>query len=452
MSRPLCIAALCLAAPLFLLGYACLPGSPPPPPETEWFYVVTEGAHGELRKDAFSDFLTIYKSTARPGEWLHLCRAPAGEVVCSLKVPAGPPMLRLRDPAAADGLQAARAYFAPDRPPGSVQLEVPKLGAMIRSARCSDLGPRIVLVGTPIYRSQQHAGFDFSEGVAPTDGCLQSPVTPFGAGVTPLPDGTMVVWRTLGPNWGYDNLHEAAVERFWGLFFQTYNARLVKMTPRVSEIAWPDPHSMPERIEPRDDGVGLVDYRRQSKKRPVASGQPSPIEVEGGQPQAFQVEVVDRLLARAAADPEKIALAIGWVSEDPRSDIDLHVASSGSEKELSFASQQADFGQHFKDVRAPSGAAPGDAAFASWECIRIDHDRAQDLRVWLHSFRSESIARVTFAAVYKGQRKDVLIEMPSSTRDTIRQPRTSANGWRSVNLLSPDLAPMPEGPVAATGG
>ncbi len=405
-------------------------GKPAPPPAAEHFVFVADGISGERREAALEDFARLYTTLALPGEPIHLVRTPSHEHVVSVVVPRGDANIRLRD---GMGLEKVHTFFAEETGSKSSQVDMPQIATKVAELRTTNLPPRITLVGDPCYNMPQHAGFAMTDHMVPTDGSLESPVSPFFEGVVHFPAGTQVVWVTDSAEWGSDSIHREYVSRFLRLFFQTYGAELCRLTSDAESGFRFTPSQFEGVVDPRDDGVGAWNTKRSSERRFIASG-PSPAVMIERSPDDTNAAMINELLMTAEAQPELIVLAINWQSPDPTSDIDMHVVDVTTGEELFFLQKTTSFGKLFRDVRC-SGNTEDDAdVLGKWEAAQINHDRLSDLRLWLHSYSATAPSTVRVIAVWRGERKEALVEMPPSTGDPGQDGDRRTAGWRRISL------------------
>lgn len=411
----------------------------------EAFYFIADGGDAEQVRQ-FRSTLVTEVTTACPGTTIHVVRCePAFKTIAALVVPKGSRNARLRDRGNSEAWRKIGREIVARQ--GTSQLNLPEAPARIAELRSTELRDvRVVLYGTPVYHSEQHAGFSFVGGWVPTDGALKATkVCPFATEVGSFA-GARVSWVAPAA-WGEDHIHRSRVIRFYQRFFALHDGRLVRVTSTPADALRFDPPQFAGVPEAEDeDVVAMKRWVVGSRRTEEETQEPPAIETEttpeavGTPAQAIETsaQAARRVLATAARDPHVTALAIRWESSDPRADIDLHVTDRRSGETLCWVNGSTSFGRLFRDVRDAGGSPDVDR----WESCQIEHDRVWELDVWLHSYSSAAPSDVRLVGVWRGQRREAVVSLPASSNDDPRAEKNDANGWRKVTLMSrpPKLA------------
>jgi hypothetical protein len=411
----------------------------------EGFFFIADGVDAEQVK-ACRLMLVAEITTACPGTVLHVVRCePTFTTVATLVVPKGSPNARLRDQVnSVAWRKIGREIVAR---PGASQLNLPEAPARIAEIRSTELRDvRVVLCGTPIYHSEQHAGFSFVGGWVPSDGALKANnVCPFATEVGSF-GGARVSWITSA-TWGEDHVHRSRAIRFYQRFFDLHDGRLVRVTSNPADALRLDPPQFTSVPQAEDEDTVMMKRWVVGSRRTEAETEESPAIERETIPEAVDTparsietsaQSARRVIDTATADPHVTALAIQWESTDPGADIDLHVTDRRSGETLFWRNTSTSFGQLFRDVRDVQASED----LQRWESCQIEHDRVWELDVWLHSFSAAAPSRVRLVGVWRGQRREAVIALPASSNGDPRADKTDANGWRKVSLMSrpPKLA------------
>ena len=427
-----------------MLGTGCSTNSPHSNSSTgqsEWFLFVADGLPEPVLQSAARQFQELLSGRAQPGDVIHLISTPSHSPVASLVVPDGNHNARLRDPSVKAAARKLKSLFTVSSNPGSGQIQLPSVAATVRSLRRTEFPCRVVLIGTPIYDEPRQQGWSMTGGMVPTDGALNAEHSPFNND-TKFPNGTQIAWLSSTTDWGDDPAHRDAVTRFNRLYLQTQNGQLTRMTADAETAFHFGTTQFPGSVTPlrEEPGVKFVAVQSDREADPtterkvtveVDPPQPEPPTPVQPTPPASERAEVETVLADAEANRNVIGLAINWESQDPRCDLDLYVTSRGESEELHFQQKQTRFGQLFRDVTS-SGTISGDGSnYQNWEWARINHNRWQDLTVWVNVYRSQKPATVRFIRVLNGRREERTFRF-NPNPDHRDAPRDRSSLWRKV--------------------
>ena len=427
---------------IVLLASGCS-GSAPPDESThsEWFLIVAEGLPDELLETVGSEFQKLVGVTALPGDMVHVIAAPSHRPVASFTVPSGSRNARLRDSSIRSDLAKVKTLFESSSESWGDQLQLPALASTVRSLRDTDFTPRVILVGNPIYQDSKQSGWSMSGGIVPSDGALASSATPFYSAGSEFSDGTTISWLVPVADWGVDQPHRNAVTRFWRLFIQQRGATLTRLTVDSSTAFSGGRMQFEGQLEARNDGVRVLQISGEAT-RDDAPPVKRKVDVDVAPvtiippPQQTPRSMAEQAIAEAERTKDHIVLAINWTSEHPACDIDMWVRSAGASDELYYGNRQTSFGTLYRDVRS-SGSISGDGDdYENWECVRIEHNRAEDLTLWLNVFSTRGPATVRVIGVWNGRRRERTVHLPVSQGDGAvgSNDRESSVYWRRIGL------------------
>ncbi|MAT70853.1 MAG: hypothetical protein CMJ58_15165 [Planctomycetaceae bacterium] len=231
----------------------------------ETYLFVAEATPKEERLLLGDAVLNYVKTDAVDDESIVVVETPRHEHVVTLHVPAGSKNARLRR---AD-FKASLGQFAAwlSRSPGtSDQLTLYGVPETIASLRGNSGGPcRIVLVGSPVFHDDLHAGWDMVSGdgigLVPTDGTLlPGSGSPFAPGLVSLPRGTAATWITPASLWGARGSkdHRQGLMRYYRLWFQCQNdSLLARFSPSMDYAFDFTPEAGRVVLHPRADGAAM---------------------------------------------------------------------------------------------------------------------------------------------------------------------------------------------------
>ena len=432
-----------LSIALVWLGSGCSTKSPHATEtagHAEWFLFLADGLPEPVLQSAAQQFQDLLSARAQPGDVIHLVSTPSHRPIASLVVPEGNHNARLRDSSVKAATRKLKALFTASSNRGSGQIQLPSVAATVRSLRRTEFPSRVVLIGSPIYDDPRQQGWSMTGGMVPTDGALGAEHSPFN-NETNFPNGTQISWLSATTDWGDDPAHRDAVTRFNRLYLQTRNGQLTRMTADAETAFHFGTTQFPSRVTPSREEPGVkfvaVQSDRESgpmdeRKLTVEVDPPRPEPPASVQPPTSQAAQVEVALADAEANRDVIGLAINWESQDPSCDLDLYVTSRGETGELYFRQKETSFGRLFRDVTS-SGTISGDGSnYQNWEWARINHNRWDDLTVWVNVYSSQKPATVRFIRVLNGQREERTFRFHPNPSDAGAARDRSSLWWKVV--------------------
>ena len=380
----------------------------------EWHIVVaSQGLSKQQLLKAGKQFQELI-ATAAPGDRVTLISAPSHGTICSFKVPAGKANSRLRSQEIRKHIPNIAKTFNPEHAaaPQSGHMRLPELVNTVAGGRRTNFPTRIVLIGSLFFNDPQNADWSMTGDKYPSHGVLTAEYSPYNINGK-YPEDTEVTWLIPSTEWNGPAPYLQKISTFNRLLLQTQDAKLIRIT-NDSEMAFV--FAQPQfttPVEAIDEPACMFEIA------PVVKPQIRAVSLSVRRETAS----AEAVLASAESNAQKIALAMEWISEDSRCDLDLWVESAGHEKKLSFANKVTPFGKHFLDVMS-SSATPGGTDFKGMEWLEVSHNRLGDLKCWINVFRSAKPARVRVIKVWNGQRTETTIQIDPSKK------------WNAIDLSS----------------
>ncbi|MEZ6063737.1 MAG: hypothetical protein R3C19_25590 [Planctomycetaceae bacterium] len=372
-------------------------------PNHEWFVVIpSEGLPKDGLMEVGREFQNLIGKRAAPDDVVTLIRAPSHETVCSFRVPQGDAKLRLRDPAVKSILPDIRHVFAPETVNTAVvpRVRLPDLAAAISAGKKTSFSTRVVIFGSPLYSEPRYSDQNMRDGRFPSDGMLTEEYSPFNLDGR-YPNGTLISWCVLQSQWGLHSQYEDEVTRFNRLLLQRQNATLVRVSSDVGMAFVFENPQFTDTVELRDEPAVMKTFNVVAK--------PAVQQTASRSNESADAEAV---LSAAEQDIGTIALAIEWTSQDGDCDLDLWTESAGHREKMCYSHKKTAFGELYRDVLHSSHSISNpDADYRSMEWQTINHNRLEDLTVWINVYRSSQPAVVRVILVYNGERKDKTIEI-----------------------------------------
>ncbi|WP_436717736.1 vWA domain-containing protein [Roseiconus lacunae] len=207
-------------------------------PQQPWFeepvqYLIVD-AQGH-RHPAFRDNVDAALTYGLPaGSKLTIVEGPQHRLAVSFDVPPGAPEARIRQPIFAQQYHDVETYFDCNRESKAATneewLPMYSVARVLRDLGNGDLPFRVLMVGSPIYHSDEFPAYSMSTGLYPSDGCFtDDPAAPFS--IRPgFPPDTQITFLTDGSNWGTNERHIDRVTRFQRLCFGRAGAHIVRIT------------------------------------------------------------------------------------------------------------------------------------------------------------------------------------------------------------------------------
>ncbi|EMI26390.1 MAG: hypothetical protein CMM00_05365 [Rhodopirellula sp.] len=364
---PPLIATLCIST-LFLAG--CRSGDEPSSPANvegttqvastsskpvEFIVINAIGDHG-CRQRMKNEIEKLALLTLSGGSLLTIVDAPAMSLVVSLKIPQGSSDIRIRNTEFNREYLKVQEYFERGFDGDSNDnLNVVVFPETIASLRRSGLPTRVVLCGSPVYRSETVKAFNMTDGRYPSHLLIGHPHSPFSDSPK-LQDGAEVAWYTRDGNWGTSMKHRRDVRTFYQVWINRLSARLVRVTSDPSlafafeEPFLPDPPSLPDDAPAMHESNGPVELTE-----PANRPKPKRIELVPAQISfrtagtiAHQFEIAGTSLDELSALRIRLALVIDGSGSQQRNMQDIASIAEKVASELSGLVRSFDIAVHVR--------------------------------------------------------------------------------------------------------
>ncbi len=440
MSTHVRLLSLLALASAQLIGCAAAEPEAAQPAHHEYYIFVADGLPEALIADVQQRFQELLGKTALPGDVIHCVSAATHQAVASIRVPEGDRNTRFRHPSVRPELSGVTALFSSGSTSSNQQVGLSRLLSTVRALRRTEYPVRVIIIGDPIHDDPQLPGSSMRDSRYPSDGTLESRQSPYYISAQ-FPAATIITWLTPTANWGSTELHRQAVTRFLRLYFQE-GARFIRLTSDAA-AAFDFEHPQFE---------GTVARRNEESCMKIASvvdlqtGEgvtddppaPPPMEPEPTppMPEVVSDEAVNRTLRQAETNARQIVIAIGWRSDDPATDLDIHLSDARYPgEELSFQKPVTSFGKLLRDIQK-SGVTEGADFEATWECVVVNHDSLRDLTLWVNAYNLHKPATLRVIRVWNGSRHEFTVPFLGSRGDGAKDAnrRHESSAWQKIRL------------------